>query len=90
MNPRRRAEEIQSLHFANRNPANPMKTSRLKNFNRYTFTGVRAARFASLTARPSLLASVPLASLLGPEHLGSQIEADTHPSILMRNLRRLD
>ena len=38
MNPRRRAEEIQSLHLANRNPANPMKTSRLKNFNRYTFT----------------------------------------------------
>jgi hypothetical protein len=46
VNPRRRAQEIQSVHFANGNPANPMKTSRLKNSNRYTFTGVRATRFA--------------------------------------------
>jgi hypothetical protein len=37
---------FQSLHFANRNPAKSMKTSRERNFNRYSFTQFEGALVA--------------------------------------------
>src|SRR5208282_6778082 len=58
--PTLRDAAFQSVHFANGNRPKSKKTSRDKNFNRYTFRGVRSAWFAPLTPRPTSL--IPHAS----------------------------
>jgi hypothetical protein len=63
----------QSLHFVNRNPAKPVKTSHQENFNRYTF---RVSGFVLANPEPKrdlrFLASVPLAAVAAPCFLASR------------------
>jgi hypothetical protein len=57
---------FQSVHFANGNPANSMKTGRPENFNRYTFRPSRVCRPPSL----SLVNLAAVAALWHPDASG--------------------